>query len=86
MIITEEDYVEYSRYDQLSYLDYGSANIELYVKNRLTMNDLSYHDKLIDQVLEQIQNDISDGDLTAIAELLTFVPIENLEGYLPEKL
>jgi hypothetical protein len=31
MIITEEDYVEYSRYDQLSYLDYGSANIELYV-------------------------------------------------------
>jgi hypothetical protein len=48
--------------------------------------DLSYQDKLIDKVLEQIQEDISYGDLTAIAELLTFVPIENLEGYLPEKL
>tara|TARA_R110002020_G_scaffold196069_2_gene396957 strand:+ start:328 stop:465 length:138 start_codon:yes stop_codon:yes gene_type:complete len=41
-------------------------------------------DTLIDQVLEQIQSDIRDGDLTAIAELLTFVPTENLKGYLPE--
>jgi hypothetical protein len=43
-------------------------------------------EELIDQVLEQIQKDINDGDLTAIAELLTFVPKENLIGYLPEKL
>ena len=43
-------------------------------------------EELIDQVLEQIQKDIRDGDLTAIGELLTFVPKENLKGYLPEKL
>ena len=43
-------------------------------------------EELIDQVLEQIQNDIRDGDLTAIAESLSFVPEENLKGYLPEKI
>ena len=41
---------------------------------------------LIDKVLVQIQKDIRDGDLTAIEELLRFTPVENLEGYLPEKL
>ena len=50
------------------------------------MNDLSYQDELIDAVLGQIQNDIASGDVTAIAELLAFVPEENLKGYLPEKL
>ena len=41
---------------------------------------------LIDAVLTQMQDDIASGDFTAIAELLTFVPKENLIGYLPEKL
>jgi hypothetical protein len=40
--------------------------------------------KLIDQVLEQIQQDVMEGDLTAIEELLTHVPIGILIGYLPE--
>jgi hypothetical protein len=39
---------------------------------------------VIDLVLNQIQTDIEGGDLTAIEELLTFVPLENLIGYLPE--
>jgi DNA polymerase III epsilon subunit-like protein len=43
-------------------------------------------EEVIDEVLEQIQKDIRDGDLTAIAELLTFVPVEYLKGFLPEKL
>ena len=41
--------------------------------------------KLIERVLEQIKADLSMGDLTAIEELLTFVPKENLIGYLPEE-
>ena len=41
-------------------------------------------EELIDQVLEQIQNDIRDGDLTAIAELLSFVPEENLLDFLAQ--
>ena len=39
---------------------------------------------LIDKVLIQIQNDLEAGDLTAVEELLTFVPLENLIGFLPE--
>lgn len=48
--------------------------------------DLSHLEnlKLTDRVLEQIQKDIASQNLTAIAELLTFVPVENLRGYLPE--
>ena len=40
--------------------------------------------KLTDRVLDQIQKDIASQNLSAIAELLTFVPVENLRGYLPE--
>ena len=41
-------------------------------------------DDVIDKVLIQIQNDLEAGDLTAVEELLTFVPLENLIGFLPE--
>ena len=37
---------------------------------------------LIDRVIEEIKNDILVGDLTAIDELLTFVPKENLTSKL----
>jgi hypothetical protein len=40
--------------------------------------------KLTDRVLDQIQKDIASQHFSAIAELLTFVPVENLRGYLPE--
>lgn len=39
---------------------------------------------IIDKVLEEIKNDVRDGDLTAIDELLKYVPIKNLKSYLPE--
>ena len=41
--------------------------------------------KLIDRVLEQIISDVQIGDVTAIEELLTFCPEENLLHYLPEE-
>ena len=40
---------------------------------------------LIERVLEQIKADLFMGDVTAIEELLSFVPKENLIGYLPEE-
>jgi hypothetical protein len=40
--------------------------------------------QLVDRVLERIKTDIASGDLTAIAELLTFIPETNLKGYLSE--
>ena len=41
--------------------------------------------QLIDQVLEQMLQDILDGDLTAIQELIKFIPETNLIAYLPEE-
>ena len=41
--------------------------------------------KLIDRVIVEIQRDFAMGDLTALDELLSFVPRENLIGYLPEE-
>lgn len=40
---------------------------------------------LFDLVLNQIEKDIGDGDLTALEELLMATPIESLVGYLPEE-
>jgi hypothetical protein len=40
---------------------------------------------LIERVVELIKKDINDGDVTALEELLSFIPKENLLGYLPEE-
>lgn len=42
--------------------------------------------ELVDKALEQIKKDVATGDLTAIDELLMFVPTKNLKGFLPENL
>lgn len=38
------------------------------------------------EVIEQIEKDISHDDYLAIYELLEFVPIKNLVGYLPDEI
>jgi len=43
------------------------------------------HD-LIELALNQIVRDVENWDLTAIEELLRFVPEENLIAYLPEEI
>ena|ERR1035437_5990714 len=40
--------------------------------------------KRIDMVLEKIKEDVANGDVTAIDELLMFCPSTNLKGYLCE--
>jgi hypothetical protein len=40
--------------------------------------------KLIDQVLDQILQDVAMGDLTAIEELIKNLPNKTLQGFLPE--
>jgi hypothetical protein len=49
-----------------------------------TYNELADGD-LRDEVINQIAQDISNSDFTAIEELLKFVPRENLIAYLPEE-
>ncbi len=41
--------------------------------------------ELIDAVIEHIKNDLKNNDITAIYELLWFVPTKNLIAYLPEE-
>ena len=40
---------------------------------------------LINRVIVEIQRDFAMGDLTSLDEVLSFVPRENLIGYLPEE-
>lgn len=39
---------------------------------------------IIDYVIDQIKLDIENGDITALEELLKHIPIDYLQGYLPE--
>ena len=41
--------------------------------------------ELIDQVIEQLKLDVVNNDWTVIEELLSFVPVEFLKGFLPEE-
>jgi hypothetical protein len=38
---------------------------------------------LVDKVIEEIKKDIACGDVTALDELLKFLPTERLKAYLP---
>ena len=40
---------------------------------------------LLDNVLDRVKEDCAEGDLTALEELLTSIPKENLIAYLPEE-
>jgi hypothetical protein len=40
---------------------------------------------LINRVIEQIKTDLAYGELEAVEELLSFIPKENLVGFLPEE-
>lgn len=42
--------------------------------------------ELIEEVVDQIWNDVLNGTLEPLEELLNFCPVENLIGYLPEEL
>lgn len=55
-------------------------------KPRKSMAKKNKADKeLLNKVVEQIKLDLELGDLEAVYELLNFVPIKNLQGYLPEE-
>jgi hypothetical protein len=45
----------------------------------------SYNDTINTRVIARIEKDIKEKDLTALDELLNFIPIENRLGYLPEE-
>lgn len=42
-------------------------------------------EQLVDAVIEEMKTQIADNDWTVIEALLSFVPPENLKGFLPEE-
>jgi hypothetical protein len=46
---------------------------------------MNENQELIDAVIEEMKLQIADNDWTVIEELLTFVPTEQLRGFLPEE-
>lgn len=42
-------------------------------------------EELVDAVLSEMKKDIASGDLTALDELIRYIPVNYLMGYLPEK-
>lgn len=58
----------------------GTEEFEQY---ELFIEDVS-ENALVDVVIKQIQKDISDGDTTAITELLENLSVDELKAYLPE--
>lgn len=52
-------------------------------------NNRPFHHKdvaMLDLVMQQIQTDVSHGDLTAVEILLDYIPEEVLRAYLPEEI
>jgi len=77
--VCDGEIVDKGRYDVLYSFENG-------VYHNGGMEEIEDMDKLVDSVIDQIKEDINGGDLTAIDELLRFVPKENLIGYLPEEI
>ena len=78
--VCDGEIVDKGRYDVLYSFENG-----VYL-NGGGMEEIEDMDNLVDSVRDQIKEDINGGDLTAIDELLRFVPKENLIGYLPEEI
>ena len=57
-----------------------------FISDITTTKGRSMNQKLIDKAIEQIKKDVESGDLTAIDELLKYVPTQKLEVFLSEDL
>lgn len=74
----------------------GKINIKTgrFIGNTVCLIELSMHrdthtqedeiQELVDKCIEQIKEDVAIGDVTAIDELLKFVPKKYLQGFLSE--
>jgi len=69
-----------------SFVDEGTAIILVDNPDEIDSNIKAvgegHSNEVIDHVLEYIKNDVEKGDLTAIAEMLQFVPKEVLNNYI----
>tara|TARA_R110000851_G_scaffold4416_1_gene17951 strand:+ start:2484 stop:3020 length:537 start_codon:yes stop_codon:yes gene_type:complete len=82
--VCDGEIVDKGRFDVL--YTYESGVYQIRSASLDGMEEIEDMDNLVDSVIEKIKDDIKYGDLTAIDELLRFVPKENLIGYLPEEI
>ncbi len=79
--VDEDGQVQFKGLDRLDGYDLNPVDKAIMeVRDKIIATKQS----LIDRCLEQIKEDVSIGDLTAIDELLMFLPAKYLKGYLPE--
>ena len=73
------DYImDFYDIDRETALEYYQDEIDAALK-LIGMNNM-----LLDRVIEQMKEDIGNGDWTAIVEMLSNLPTEILDAYLPE--
>ena len=63
----------------------GGTSCMIELKNHWNKEVGDKEEAFYNEVLEQIKVDVASGDLTALDELIRFIPRQNLEAYLPEK-
>lgn len=86
--MVEEEFYEMMDNDEMliNFISDGGYGIEEICEVPLDDFNLDKpSEELVDLVLEQIKKDISIGDLTALDELVKYIPVRYLMGYLPEK-
>lgn len=77
---------EHTHPDEMVALDYDHEHLEICSNcNTGSIEEVEKMDNLIEVVIDKIKEDINFGDVTAIDELLRFIPKENLIGFLSEE-
>ena len=72
----------------------GDIEMDLGMKTELeaelydgdSLRTIKEEDHVIQCVIAEMRKDLDAGDVTAIDELLRFLPLDRLKGYLPEEL
>lgn len=85
--VDEDGIVEWKKGNSIMYME----NKELYANlweaiEEAKEKQREHKQELIEKVIEQIRDDVKGGDLTAIDELISFLPTKYLKAYLPEDL
>lgn len=84
--VDEDGVVEWRKGNSIMYLN----NRDIYANLFEAIEEAKHKQRerkqeLVDKCLEAIKEDVRCGDITAIDELLMFLPTKYLKGYLPEE-
>ena len=86
-VVDEDGVVEWRKGNSVMYMQNKDLYANLWEAIEEAKEKQKEHkQELVDKCLEQIKEDVSKGDVTAIDELLAFLPTKYLKGYLPEDL